>query len=43
MPDSSTLPTIMFVVVVGVLIGSLARNLFHTGHDPRRHNPRLDD
>jgi hypothetical protein len=43
MIDSSTLATIMFVLVVGAFLGSSVRNLFHAGHDPLRHNPRLDD
>jgi hypothetical protein len=42
MTDSSTLAMILFVIVVGVFLGSSVRNLFHGGHDPRRHDPYHD-
>jgi hypothetical protein len=39
---SSTLATIIFVVVVAAFLGSCIRNIFHAGHDPRRHDPHID-
>jgi hypothetical protein len=39
MIDGSPLAMIMIVVVVGAFLGSCVRNLFHAGHDPRRHDP----